>query len=276
MFNTSPTLLRTLKLSSVMCTSALVSALAGCAAPAPSPLEGPAAARMAAWQRAPEAAGELVYHGTTYTLSPPGTTALYRYTRRVRATGNGAMATHLTQTPEGELHIAEMAEFGPGYRLHRFEAINTQQGFSGSATLSADGRHLAFKVQASGSERTATENVTAPVVSGPTLHGFVHHHWDALAAGQVLPVRLIALQALQTYGFDIALEGTVAGNTSFSITPSNFFVRLAIAPLRVVFDSVSHQVVRYEGRVPPMHRVDGRWVDLDARVEYQPLTPQYR
>lgn len=118
--------------------------------------------------------------------------------------------------------------------------------------------------------------MTDPLVSGPTLHGFVHHHWEALVAGQVLPVRLIALQALQSYGFDIRLESAGADTTRFRITPSNFLVRLAIAPLHVVFDSASRQVVRYEGRVPPMQWVDGRWVDLDARVEYQALAPHYR
>lgn len=276
MLKNYPHLHRTPRLTRVLCAALLVSAFTGCAAPAPTPLQGPDAAQLATWQQTPETAGELIYQGTTYALSPPGTAPLYRYTRRVHATGNGATATHLTQTPEGELRIAEIAEFGPGYHLRHFKALNAQQGFSGSATISADGRQVVFSVQMQGKVRTATEAVTSPVVSGPTLHGFVHHHWDALAAGKVMPVRLISLQALQTYGFDIALEGVAAGTTVFRITPSNFLVRLAIDPLRVVFDSASRQVVRYEGRVPPMRWVDDRWVDLDARVEYQPLTSPYR
>lgn len=133
-----------LRLAAFFCVAASVGTLTGCAAPKAAPLVPSAAAQLAAWQDAPETAGELVYRGTTYALSPPGTAPLFRYTRRVRSTGDGATATHLTQSPAGELRIAEVANFGPGYRLRRFEVINQQQGFSGSATVSADGRQLVF------------------------------------------------------------------------------------------------------------------------------------
>jgi hypothetical protein len=55
---------------------------------------------------------------------------------------------------------------------------------------------------------------------------------------------------------------------SFSVTPSRWLVRLAIAPLAVTFDSATRSVVRYEGRVPPMRDDGGRLRTLDARVEY--------
>ena len=261
--------------------TALLAALVATSAAAQAPLEPAAASRLAAWQQAPDAAGELVYRVTTFALNAPTASAepLFRYTRRVREQAGERVATHLTQTPSGLLLIAETGTFGPGYALHRFEAINQQQGYSGSAQLSADGSQLAFELTDRGQHRTATETVSAPVVSGPTLHGFVHHHWDSLAAGQSLPVRLIVLQKMQTYGFDIRLESTErtpGGHTVFAVTPSSFFVRLAVPPLRVVFDTASRQIVRYEGRVPPMQVLNGRLQDLDARVEYETVTAGYQ
>lgn len=83
------------------------------------------------------------------------------------------------------------------------------------------------------------------------------------------------LKEKTTYGFDLRLESQQNGQTSFSITPSSFIIRLAVAPLRVVFDSATRNAIRYEGRVPPMEVVAGKRKDLDARVEYTSISPSY-
>ena len=79
---------------------------------------------------------------------------------------------------------------------------------------------------------------------------------------------MIVMSKKTTYGFDIRQQHPVDGQTSFVIMPSNLLLRLALAPLTVTFDSAARNLVRYQGRVPPMQWHDGRWKDLDARVEY--------
>jgi hypothetical protein len=108
------------------------------------------------------------------------------------------------------------------------------------------------------------------------LHGFIPRHWDELAAGQRLPVRLIVLSRMETYGFEIAHAGTTDGRTSFSIRPTSFLVRLALDALRVEFDSSTRNVLRHVGRVPPMSRADGKLKALDARVDYTAKLAVYR
>ena len=49
-----------------------------------------------------------------------------------------------------------------------------------------------------------------------------------------------------------------------------------VPPRRVVFDTASRQILRYEGRVPPMQVLNGRLQDLDARVEYETVTAGYQ
>ncbi len=166
--------------------------------------------------------------------------------------------------------------FGPGYALQRFDATNRQLGYSGSVVLSNDGRRLDYRLLRDGVVTTAAEDVSDPVVSGPSLHGFILQHWDALARGDRLPVRMIVMAKTQTYGFEIRRADTKAGRTSFSITPSDWLVRLALMPLTVTFDSATRNVVRYEGRVPPMRGVDGKLKALDARVEYTMAAAAYR
>ena len=188
-------------------------------------------------------------------------------------------AAHITHTPDGEVIVAEVAQYAAGYALQRFDATNKQLGHSGSVVLSNGGRHLEFRLLDNGKLSTASEDVDAPVVSGPSVHGFILHHWDLLARGETMPVRMIVLAQKQTYAFNIRrVEGNAveAGSTSFSITPSSWLVRLALKPLSVTFDNTTRNVVRYEGRVPPMRQLDSGLKTLDARVDYTMAMAAYR
>jgi hypothetical protein len=91
-----------------------------------------------------------------------------------------------------------------------------------------------------------------------------------------MPVRMLVLKDKTTYGFDLKFEKKSNDQVSFTLTPSSFLIRMAVAPLRVVFDANTKLPVRYEGRVPPMENVLGKLKDLDARVEYTMVAPIYR
>ena len=179
---------------------------------------------------------------------------------------------------KGQLHviIAESALISPDYEIQRFEATNQQSGVTGSVQISKGGRHLEYELNDNGKISTASEDVSDLVVSGPSLFGFILKNWDQLVAGISLPVRMLVLKDKTTYGFDLKFEKLANGHASFTLTPSNFLIRMAIAPLRVVFDTNTKTAVRYEGRVPPMENVSGKLKDLDARVEYTSITPAYR
>lgn len=239
-------------------------------------LDVDATARLASLQRAPETTGELVYRGSVFELSRANGPELFSYERRVAHTDGGLAAAHITKDSRGIVLIAEEARFSKAYALARFDAANAQVGFSGTVRVSDDGRQLDFRLVDNGVASTARERVSAPVVSGPSLHGFVLHHWPALIAGRTIPVRMIALAKKQTYGFDIRLAQRSGGRTTFSITPSSWLVRLAIAPLEVTFDDATRDVVRYEGLVPPVIERGGRREALVARVDYTMAAPGYR
>ena len=232
--------------------------------------------KLDALQTAPESAGVLVYRGDTFSQRTPGAAPLYRYERRVLAAPGGLTASHITKDPAGRVLIAEVATLAPDYEVRRFEATNQQSGFSGVVQLSNSGRHLEYELNANGKRTTASENVNDPVVTGPSMFGFILKHWEPLKAGTVLPVRMLVLHEKTTYGFDIKYETQANGQTSFTVTPSSFLIRMAIAPLRVVFDTTTKTPLRYEGRVPPMENVAGKFKDLDARVEYTAALPAYR
>ncbi|MES2950436.1 MAG: hypothetical protein V4858_17975 [Pseudomonadota bacterium] len=238
---------------------------------------GPAAlAKLDALRLSPESAGALVYRGETFAQKTPAGSPLFRYERRVLPTANGLHASHLTSDPGGRLVIAESSRVSTSYALQHFEVVNIQAGFSGSVAISQDGRHLEYELNKQGTQSKASEDVADPVVTGPSLFGFILHHWDQLKSGATIPVRMLVVQEKTTYGFAVKLDSLGNGQTAFTVTPSSFLVRLAIAPLRVVFDTNSKTPIRYEGRVPPMENVSGKLKDLDARVEYTPVSSTYR
>ena len=242
------------------------------------------AAAISRLDKSPESAGVLVYRGETFALQSASAEPLFRYERRVSDTTTGLSATHLTRDRRGELIIVESAQVTSTYGLQRFDVANQQSGYHGSVAVaarggaqgSAQGQRLDYYLNDSGKISTASEDVNDPVISGPSMHGFILAHWDTLTSGKSIAVRMLVLKEKTTYGFDIRLETQKAGKTSFSVTPSSFLIRLAVAPLRVVFDSNARTVVQYEGRVPPMEFVAGKYKALDARVDYTPVTPTYR
>ena len=235
-----------------------------------------AASHAQVGQASPDSAGALVYRGATFTQRTPAGDPLYRYERRVLTAPAGLVASHITSDPAGRVIIVESATLSPQYEIRRFETNNQQMGFAGSVQVSNDGRHLEYELNDNGKVTKASEDVSDPVVSGPSMFGFILKNWEPLKAGTSLPVRMLVLKEKTTYGFDIKYEKQANGQASFTITPSSFLIRMAIAPLRVVFDANTKSPVRYEGRVPPMENVAGKLKDLDARVEYTSVAPAYR
>lgn len=250
-------------------------AMGGAAADSASANAGDAA-RIEALRQSPDLAGARVYRGAVYAQGATNAVPLFTYERRVATTDAGLAAAHITRGPDQQIVVVEEARFTSAYALQRFDAINPQQGFSGSVVLSQGGRHLQYRLLRDGKLSTATEEVSDPVVAGPSLHGFVLQHWDTLASGLPLAVRMVVLTDKTSYGFQIRQLPPQGGLTNFSITPSSAFVRLVIAPLKVSFDSKTRALVRYEGRVPPMRQVGPKLVDLDARVDYVMDQATYR
>jgi hypothetical protein len=256
--------------------STLLVLLALAAGPAGASLDDAGLQRLAALQRQPDSAVERIYKGEVHERSPSQGLRLFTYERRVALAAEGQVASHITSEADGTVVIEERAQVDTRYGLRRFEAVNAQTGQRGSVEVSADGRRLSYRLFDQGATRTATEELTAPAVSGPSLHGFILQHWPDLLRGKVIPVRFIVLAETRTYGFDIALAGQAGGQTRFSATPSSWWVRLAVAPLSMRFDDLTRHVVSYEGRVPPMVLRDGRRQPLDARVDYTMEVPVYR
>ncbi len=124
--------------------------------------------------------------------------------------------------------------------------------------------------------RIRVERVTAPVVVGPTLVGYVVRHLEALRRGESLGVRFAALDRLETIGFELRAVEAQPGQTRIRMKPSSFLVALVADPIYFTFETATAKLVRLEGRVPPKVRDGDAWRDFDARVEYRFVAAAYR
>jgi hypothetical protein len=223
------------------------------------------------------AAALPIYEGRVYQTSSAGAARpAFVYERRVVIGDDGDIrASHLTREPgKRAIVIDETAHVTSAYTLRRFVADNRQQGYRGRVSVSVDGRRLDYELRRDdGRVVRKSEAIDAPAVAGPSLHGFILQHWDPLVSGEKVNVRMIVLGKTATYGFRIALHSQGGGRTAFSVTPTNWLVRLALAPLTVAFDTRTRHVLRYEGRVPPLLVVNGKAREFDARVDYTMQSP---
>jgi hypothetical protein len=225
---------------------------------------------------APEAFGSLVYRGDVFYRQIQTAPALFRYERRVAGDDLRLVSAHITRSMEGEVVIVEAAHSHSQYDLHSFSMVNQQLKMAGQAVLSKDGRQIDYWLDDNGVISTSTESVSSPVVTGPTLFGFILRRWENIVSGNKLPVRMIVMKAKTSYGFEIEAEAEANGQRGFSIRASNLLVRMAVPTFRVVFEASSRRLIRYEGLVPPMAQIDGKFKDLNARVDYQLAVEGYR
>lgn len=221
----------------------------------------------------PAAAGTLIYRGSTYPLDAIDEDPLFRYERHVLTVGQDLVATHRTHDREGTLMQSEAVWTSSAYDVRQVAMADYQSAVSGTATVDTAAGTLTFSVLENGRERQKAERLSLPLVSGPSLFGYIHHHWDAVIDGDNQSVRFIVLKDMTTYGFSIRAEGMQDGLMSFSVTPTNLLVRLAVPPMHLMFDAQSRQLVRFEGRVPPQDNRTDRLKALDALVEYETFLP---
>lgn len=223
--------------------------------------------------------GSAIYVGMVYPRhARPGTPPTFVYQRRVDDRGADLLSTHVTRDLTGRIAIAESASHSPTYALHEYTLHANQLGQRGS--IKVDGDRVTFRVtQDGGKERVRVEKQSAPVVTGPTLVGYIAQHLGELREGKTLSVAMGVLDRLETIGFRLQKVGSQPEQTSIRMRPSSWLVRLVMDPIYFTFDG-SGKLTRIEGLVPPkVHRSTWRgelWDDFDARVEYTYVADAYR
>lgn len=195
----------------------------------------------------------------------PGAPAPFRYERWSDRTAPRWTSTHLTYAlPSEALVITQRVVHSPDYTLAEFHERHGQLGTETHARVDDDGT-LTIQLENGRRRTTRVEHPRAPVVTGPTLFGFVREHWSELSEGQSVRIQFLAPQRGRTYAFSLRAEAEDSTHAVVVMRPTNALLRLAIRPMRVEIDTASWRVTAYEGLVPPH---DEKKKPLTGRVEY--------
>lgn len=252
----------------------LAALLAGCAGPTAGSLPSDEAAELGQYVAEPERLGEAIYSGRVQHRGPDAE-RLFDYERRAASDGEVQVSSHLTVAEDGAGVVLHQATHDADYALLHFRELHGQTGLVGTLDVEVDGT-ANFEVTVSGSTTSRTESGDEPVHVGPTLFGYALARWDELLDGQSVPLRFAVMEDLRTYRFLLELEATDEATTSFTMRASSPFVALAVPTMRLMFDSATREIVRYEGSVPPLLTEDGKLTKFEGRVDYTFLAADYR
>lgn len=197
-------------------------------------------------------------------LGPDGA-PMFRYTRDSRVDGPQRTSIHRSYDASTRTLVVEQAaEHDAAYTLHRYVENHLQLGARSVVTAPAPGR-LDYTTSEGGRTHHRSERIDAPAVTGPTLFGFVRTHWDQLERGEAIEIRFVVAEKRRSVPFVLRMSAPSRGRAVVEMRPRSALLRLALAPMRLLFDSETRAVLQYEGRIPP--RRNGR--PVDARVVYR-------
>jgi hypothetical protein len=219
-------------------------------------------------------AGLRIYTGHVALLGDIQGTELYHYERHASVGSAGLVSTHVTLDKANLPIVWARAIHDAGYQLTDFEILHRQRGFRASVHI--EGSLANYRLDQGGRVTTASETLDAPLVTAPTVIGFILAHWADLAAGRTLDVRFAVPESLQSYAFVLTRVPTNTPGVTIRMTATDLFVGLVIAPNEFDFDASSRLLTEFRGRVPPLRFVDGKGKEFDGRVTYVPDTAVYR
>lgn len=235
----------------------------------PQPLAAPSQTKLNA---AP--LGEKIYLGQ---VSPQGSSApTFEYERYV-ADHEGAMsATHVTRRAhDKEVLVWQQAQHRADYTLLAFEQVHAQTGVVCGVRVLEDGALAFYRGEGEAPPARSVERYddALDVVVGPTLFGYVLMRWREAVAQGGITFRFASPERLTSYEFSLRCEPERAGEVACLMEATSMFVRWAVGPISITFNSASapvRRVLRYQGPVPPRGEALS---ELKATVRYIEQAP---
>jgi len=216
--------------------------------------------------------GELIYKGTVFKLDTEHTSPLYVSEHRVRNKGELQISTSYTHDKH-DVALMQMATHDAVYQLKEYTEYQFQLSEVGSVNIT--GTTAQFHRLGGEFEKRAQETVKLPVVVGPTLYGFVFQNWEKLLSGDTVPFRFAVISRMETVGFILQKVSSSDSLVRIRMKASNPFIALMVNPITFTFYA-DRRLVSLAGRVPTKLKKGNSWVDLDAFVEYENVSPSFR
>ena len=173
--------------------------------------------------------------------------------------------------PAGELFAEKLLSYGEYEQAPAFEQTNALRGEWIKVTGQGDSLKVEYREKSDALVFDKRIKVNDHLLVDAGFDRYVKMHWDNLVSNQKMDIDYLVPSRLTTVGFEVGrvdcLEGTREEAVCFAITPTSWFVSLAVNPITVAYDPESHNLLRFNGR-GNIASSSGKYQTVDIHYQY--------
>lgn len=183
--------------------------------------------------------------------------------------GNQHQVTYYS--PDGKLFAEKLLSYGKYEQAPAFEQTNDLRGEWIKVTAEGEQLHVAYREKTDAVVFDKRVKVSDHLLVDAGFDRYVKMHWDELVTNQTKKIDYLVPSRLTTVGFEVGrvncLAGTAQHAVCFAITPTSWFVSLAVDPITVAYDPESHNLLRFNGR-GNIASGSGKYQNVDIHYQY--------
>lgn len=172
---------------------------------------------------------------------------------------------------DGELFAEKLLSYGQYEQAPAFEQTNDLRGEWIKVSGQGDQLKVEYREKSDSLVFDKRIKVDDHLLVDAGFDRYVKQHWDALLLHQKREIEYLVPSRLTTVGFEVGrvdcLSGTRADAVCFAITPTSWFVSLAVDPITVAYDPNTHNLLRFNGR-GNIASSSGKYQTVDIHYQY--------
>jgi len=222
---------------------------------------------------ASDVSSDRTYRGVALDLQKEVPLYVEEHEERYRA-GERTFLLTVYRGAEGRMIARRTADFSRSTLVPDFQTEDFRSGYLEGAERVAGGVRLYWRKSADDPIEERIVDIPSPAVVDAGFNNFVQEQWNALMKGEELQIHFGIPSSLDYYRFRIykdeaiLYEGRPAAVVLCEI--DNFFIRLFVSPIVLVYDVETRRLVSYKGI---SNISDEQGNNHRVRIEYQPFGP---
>jgi len=213
------------------------------------------------------------YRGVALDLQKEVPLYVEEHEERYRA-GERTFLLTVYRGTEGRIIARREADFSRSTLVPDFQTEDLRSGYLEGAERVAGGIRLYWRKSADGPIEERVVDIPSPAVVDAGFNNFVQEQWKALMNGEELQIHFGIPSSLDYYRFRIYKDEEILHNGRPAAVVlceiDNFFIRLFVSPIVLVYDVETRRLVSYKGI---SNISDEQGNNHRVRIDYQPFGP---
>lgn len=206
---------------------------------------------------------------TLYGLKSKDDSVLFASVFEAKTEGEVTNSQVVYKDVQGQVAVTEKAQI-KGDQILSYEMDRAQTKEKGEFSVK-DGK-IFFSYEGPNGKKKNEEKVKGSLLSTANFNAFVLSHWADLEVGKGVDIRFAVWDRLETVGFTLQRTGTAEKDgkkmLELRMKPTSFVIAAIVDPIYFWYSMDDKKLRTMKGRVTPKIQENGKWKDLDARVEY--------